>query len=327
LSRSNRIVIEASATAATADCPNCGATAGRVHGRYQRVLRDAPLAGTPVAIRLTVRRFICEAVSCQRRTSIEKRSWRSPTPSSGPWSRAGPAPRSSPSGGHPSVRSLIEVGNGKVVDPVHTVVGVTVGRRGILGGGLAPVSRQRSPGRGSSPGQRGDVCIAIFDAPEADRMESTPPLAASHLIRHTSGRPPAATRDAIGRDLRPVHTVVTGQADEQSSAEFACCLGTPATVRSGRNTRATLYRCGPLSPRICRVLCLHGCRRQDPRPVPPRCPQQPRLRRPGTATLDQPGGNQHATPPCWPSSARIFPTNQKETPTSGQSRGVQAGGS
>jgi transposase len=43
-----------------------------VHGRYPRVLRDAPLAGTPIAIRLTVRRFICDAASCQRRTFAEQ---------------------------------------------------------------------------------------------------------------------------------------------------------------------------------------------------------------------------------------------------------------
>jgi transposase len=66
------IVIKASAAAATAECPNCGTTAVRVHGRYQRVLRDAPLAGTPVVIRLTVRRFICDAASCHRRTFAEQ---------------------------------------------------------------------------------------------------------------------------------------------------------------------------------------------------------------------------------------------------------------
>jgi transposase len=65
-------VIAASATAATADCPDCGTTAARVHGRYLRVLRDAPLAGTPVVIRLAVRRFVCDAAACRRRTFAEQ---------------------------------------------------------------------------------------------------------------------------------------------------------------------------------------------------------------------------------------------------------------
>jgi transposase len=66
------IVIDASVAAATAECPSCGTAAARVHGRYQRVLHDAPLAGTPVAIRLTVRRFVCDAAQCQRRTFAEQ---------------------------------------------------------------------------------------------------------------------------------------------------------------------------------------------------------------------------------------------------------------
>jgi transposase len=66
------IVIDASMAAAAAECPGCGTTATRVHGRYQRVLRDAPLAGIPVAIRLTVRRFGCDAASCPRRTFAEQ---------------------------------------------------------------------------------------------------------------------------------------------------------------------------------------------------------------------------------------------------------------
>ncbi len=59
-------------TAATADCPDCGTTAARVHGRYERVLRDAPLAGRSVVIRLAVRRFVCDAAGCRRRTFAEQ---------------------------------------------------------------------------------------------------------------------------------------------------------------------------------------------------------------------------------------------------------------
>ncbi len=65
-------MLAARVAAASADCPGCGTTAARVHGRYQRVLQDAPLAGTPVSIRLTVRRFVCDAASCRRRTFVEQ---------------------------------------------------------------------------------------------------------------------------------------------------------------------------------------------------------------------------------------------------------------
>lgn len=66
------VTLEARAAASTAKCPDCGATASRVHGRYQRVLRDAPLAGTSVVVRLTVRRFVCGAAGCRRRTFVEQ---------------------------------------------------------------------------------------------------------------------------------------------------------------------------------------------------------------------------------------------------------------
>jgi transposase len=44
----------------------------RVRGRYRRCLRDAPLGGAPVVIRLQVRRFICSAHECPRRTFTEQ---------------------------------------------------------------------------------------------------------------------------------------------------------------------------------------------------------------------------------------------------------------
>jgi transposase len=43
-----------------------------VHGSYLRSLRDAPLAGVPVLIRLRVRRFRCRAERCGRRTFVEQ---------------------------------------------------------------------------------------------------------------------------------------------------------------------------------------------------------------------------------------------------------------
>jgi hypothetical protein len=57
--------------AAGAVCPDCSRFSGRVHDSYQRRLKDLPLGGQNVVIRLTVRRFICGAGDCPRRTFAE----------------------------------------------------------------------------------------------------------------------------------------------------------------------------------------------------------------------------------------------------------------
>ncbi|MFD7935316.1 transposase family protein [Streptomyces sp. NPDC059755] len=56
---------------AGASCPDCGTFSERVHACYQRRLRDLPLGGQNVVIRLMVRRFICDATACPRRTFAE----------------------------------------------------------------------------------------------------------------------------------------------------------------------------------------------------------------------------------------------------------------
>ncbi|WP_241756993.1 ISL3 family transposase [Streptomyces sp. WAC00263] len=56
---------------AGAACPDCGCFSGRVHDRYQRRLKDLPLAEQRFAIRLTVRRLICGLADCPRRTFAE----------------------------------------------------------------------------------------------------------------------------------------------------------------------------------------------------------------------------------------------------------------
>ncbi|MGW1930637.1 ISL3 family transposase [Streptomyces sp. NPDC001919] len=56
---------------AVAACPDCGRFADRVHDRYQRRLKDLPLAEQGFVIRLTVRRFICGSADCPRRTFAE----------------------------------------------------------------------------------------------------------------------------------------------------------------------------------------------------------------------------------------------------------------
>src|SRR5439155_11420420 len=69
---SGAIVIEARAIASGASCPGCGVESKRVHGRYQRIVRDAAVAGAPVVIRLQVRRFVCGQDICPRHTFAEQ---------------------------------------------------------------------------------------------------------------------------------------------------------------------------------------------------------------------------------------------------------------
>ncbi|WP_234441409.1 ISL3 family transposase [Streptomyces scabiei] len=63
--------VVAKGRAAGAACPDCGRFSGRVHDSYQRTVKDLPLGGQSVAIRLTVRRFICGGNGCARRTFAE----------------------------------------------------------------------------------------------------------------------------------------------------------------------------------------------------------------------------------------------------------------
>ncbi|MGW1675192.1 transposase family protein [Streptomyces sp. NPDC002324] len=57
--------------AAGAACPDCGRFSDRAHDSYQRRLKDLPLGGQSVVIRLMVRRFLCGAGACPRRTFAE----------------------------------------------------------------------------------------------------------------------------------------------------------------------------------------------------------------------------------------------------------------
>jgi transposase len=66
------VVFEVRAAGATADCPGCGTSSARVHGRYQRSLTDLALGGQPVVIRLEVRRFACRVAGCPRVTFAEQ---------------------------------------------------------------------------------------------------------------------------------------------------------------------------------------------------------------------------------------------------------------
>ncbi|MBL1287427.1 transposase family protein [Streptomyces sp. For3] len=51
-------------------CPGCGRCSGRLHGSYLRFPADLPVAGRRVVLRLGVRRFTGEDISCARRTFV-----------------------------------------------------------------------------------------------------------------------------------------------------------------------------------------------------------------------------------------------------------------
>ncbi|WP_225851282.1 ISL3 family transposase [Streptomyces sp. HPF1205] len=53
-------------------CPGCGTVSGRVHGGYRRRLADVAVSGHRAVIDLLVRRFICPAQECDRRTFVEQ---------------------------------------------------------------------------------------------------------------------------------------------------------------------------------------------------------------------------------------------------------------
>ncbi|WP_405657863.1 ISL3 family transposase [Streptomyces sp. NBC_01166] len=65
------VEVVARGRAAGSAWPGCGRFSDRVHDRYQRRLRDLPIAEQGFVIRLTVRRFICGAEDCPRRTFAE----------------------------------------------------------------------------------------------------------------------------------------------------------------------------------------------------------------------------------------------------------------
>jgi transposase len=66
------LVIRSRAVATTRPCPDCGQLSGRLHSRYQRVVRDLPVTDYAVRLHLSVRRFLCDATTCPRRTFTER---------------------------------------------------------------------------------------------------------------------------------------------------------------------------------------------------------------------------------------------------------------
>ncbi|MFI1705135.1 ISL3 family transposase [Streptomyces griseoruber] len=65
-------LVRLSGTCSSRACPDCGVASRRVHSRYGRQLDGCPVAGRPVLVRLTVRRFFCDTPTCGRRTFVEQ---------------------------------------------------------------------------------------------------------------------------------------------------------------------------------------------------------------------------------------------------------------
>jgi transposase len=66
------IVVEIIATSPTSCCPLCSEPSESIHCHYRRVLRDVPCAGRRVQLFLTVRKFSCRNLFCQRKVFAER---------------------------------------------------------------------------------------------------------------------------------------------------------------------------------------------------------------------------------------------------------------
>ena len=66
------LVVSARSATERRQCPRCGRPSGRVHSRYVRTTADLPCAGRKVRLRLTARRFVCEATFFQQRIFAER---------------------------------------------------------------------------------------------------------------------------------------------------------------------------------------------------------------------------------------------------------------
>jgi transposase len=66
------VTIYASTTNSTPECPLCKQLSRRIHGRYTRTLAELPWCGTPVRLRVRVRKFFCDVPSCKRRVFAER---------------------------------------------------------------------------------------------------------------------------------------------------------------------------------------------------------------------------------------------------------------
>ena len=66
------VQLQLTATAPGARCPRCTVPSSSVHSHYQRHLSALPWGTCPVHIQLTVRKFVCQNPSCERRIFTER---------------------------------------------------------------------------------------------------------------------------------------------------------------------------------------------------------------------------------------------------------------
>jgi transposase len=66
------LLITVIATHPTSCCPLCSEASSSIHSSYRRILRDAPCGGRRVQLSLTVRKFFCRNVLCQRKIFTER---------------------------------------------------------------------------------------------------------------------------------------------------------------------------------------------------------------------------------------------------------------
>lgn len=66
------VLVEVAACGSPARCPGCGGPGIRRHSTYWRTLAERPIAGRKLAIRLRVRRFLCDRARCRRTTFVEQ---------------------------------------------------------------------------------------------------------------------------------------------------------------------------------------------------------------------------------------------------------------
>jgi transposase len=67
-----QLTVEVISTQPYAPCPGCGNPSDAVHCQYRRTVRDVPCGGRSVVLRLSVRKFVCRTVTCQRKVFAER---------------------------------------------------------------------------------------------------------------------------------------------------------------------------------------------------------------------------------------------------------------